>query len=249
MRKIAGGGRAEKPPGGECRREPIPETTWRRVEKLLEDDRRRRQGEPVTAEDAPPDPVVRAVLGAAVRRCAAAPVRGRFPWTAPQVVACYRTLAETARGAARCGMPLGYPRGKGTVLPWILTRTLLGYHPMMIRDDAWPLIQGAELTLLAKRAARMVKSYRHAGADTNFVRVALVAEVIRVIEVRVAVGADKLGWDEKNDRVTGLLAYIVWELLPWLPGWPCTPRGLYEALLAARTVVGRLKLRRRESPL
>jgi hypothetical protein len=135
------------------------------------------------------------------------------------------------------------------LLPNFSQKAMLGYHPMMIRDDAWPLIQGAELTLLAKRAARMVKSYRHAGADTNFVRVALVAEVIRVIEVRVAVGADKLGWDEKNDRVTGLLAYIVWELLPWLPGWPCTPRGLYEALLAARTVVGRLKLRRRESPL
>jgi len=98
----------------------------------------------------------------------------------------------------------------------------------------------------------MAKNYRHSHSDgrTNFVRVGLVAEVIRVIEVRVGAGADKLGWNPKDDRVTGLLAYMVLKLLPWLPGWPPpTSRGLFEALLAARTVVGRLELRRPSTPL
>ena len=186
-----------------------------------------------------------------MRRCAAAPVRGELPWTQATIRATYGLIDATAQGAARLGMPLGFPHGKDTTLQWIMTRDLLGYDPT-IRDDSCPPIQGAELTLLAKRAAWLSKNYRHSHSDarTNLVRVGLVAEVIRVIEVRVGAGADTLGWDVKDDRVTGLLAGMVLKLLPWLPGWPPpTSRGLYEALLAARIVVGRLKLRRPAPPL
>jgi hypothetical protein len=246
MSTVADGSR-KKREGGACRTDPIPEARWCDIEEWLREAQRERQ-EPVTVET--PDPAVREVLGAAVRRCAAAPVRGWLPWTQAKVRACYSRIAATAQGAAELGMPLGFPRGKGTLLPWMLTRQLLGYAPT-IQDDSCRLIQGPELTLLAARAARLATHYRHLRSDgrTNLVRVALVAEVILVIEARVGIGADKLGWNEKDDRVTGLLAYVVSELLPWLPGWPGTPRGLFEALLAARIVVGRLKLRRRARPL
>jgi hypothetical protein len=245
MGKVADGPE-EKPRGGKRRTEPIPEATWCRIEEHLRDAQRKRQ-EPVTVET--PEPAVREVLGAAVRVCAGAPVPGWLPWTQATVKACFSGIAATARGAAQLGMPLGFPRGE-PLLPWILTRLLLGHAPP-IGVGSCRLIQGPELTLLAKRAAWLAKHYHHSRSDgrTNYVRVALVAEVIRVIEACVGVGADTLGWNEKDDRVTGLLSDIVWALLPWLPGWPRTPRGLFEALLAARTVVGRLKLRRRERPL
>jgi hypothetical protein len=244
MATVAGDGLEEKPRAGE---ELIPAASWREIEELLREAQRARR-KPVTV--ATPDTAMREVLGEAVRRCAAAPVRGGLPWTQATVRASYGRIAATAQGAASLGMALGFPRGKDTTLQWILTRHLLGYDPT-IRDDSCPPIQGAELTLLAERATWMAKHYRHSRSDgrTNFVRVGLVAEVIRVIEARVGVGADTLGWNEKDDRVTGLLADMTWELLPWLPGWPCTPRGLFEALLDARTVVGRLKLRGRATPL
>jgi len=245
MGKIADGPEGKRREGA-GRTEP-PEATWCHIEDQLRDAQRERR-EPVTVET--PDTAVREVLGAAVRRCAAAPVRGGLPWTQATMQACYGRIAATAQGAARLGMALGFPRGKDTTLQWLLTRHLLGYDPA-IRDDSCPPIQGPELTLLAKRAAWLAKNYRHSRSDgrTNYVRTGLVAEVIRVIEARVGVGADTLGWNGKDDRVTGLLADMTGELLPWLPGWPCTPRGLFEALLAARTVVGHLKLGRSERPL
>jgi len=112
MARVADG-REKKPRGGACRTEPIPEATWRGVEELLRDAQRKRR-EPITVKT--PDTAVREVLGEAVRRCAAAPVHGRFPWTQAKVQACYRRVAATAGEAASLGMPLGWPRGTDTTL-------------------------------------------------------------------------------------------------------------------------------------
>ena len=110
---VSGNGPKEKRRAGARRGEPIPEATWCHIEDQLRDAQRERR-EPVTVET--PDTAVREVLGAAVRRCAAAPVHGRFPWTQAKVQACYRRVAATAGEAASLGMPLGWPRGTDTTL-------------------------------------------------------------------------------------------------------------------------------------
>jgi len=253
MATVAGDRPQQKSREGECRTEPIPEATWRDIEKLLPYPPR----DPVSPDRALREFLELGLATYANDRGLTDAVYLDYPartdrLTAKKKKATLRDLGTWAASALRIGVPLPqtFPRNKETRLVRLLLNRILSPHPrwrdvlhVPFSDPAARGLTRAELELVAERAPQWAKQVRDPrGPRPDLAFTELVWCVMRAIEGRGRKAT--LTWNRMDKVMTGLLYEVFAKLRPWIPELAnLTLYGEYKKLDKARKRVQRLAKR------